>query len=635
MTFKLTKQILFISAFLLSFFVAAPTLAADPKPNIQHSAVAVKYAGQSIPDPIEIEAGASKTVIMKFKNVGTETLNSLSQHLNGYKHVSAYTMEPRYRKSDFAGTNWISKSQTASITKDTKPGEIAELAIVLKAPEELGTYTEEFYLAAENYTWVKGGYFFLKVKVVEKKETQTTETPPQPSPTRGGSGDSAPTEEDVAKPQARKFIQSKKSVEAKGGERIDFVLAFQNSGDVPWKEYKLISNQPTALAAANTKLSFADEVWLDSKTVVAKNSEVIPGKFFREKVYFRAPAKKGTYTARFTLHVDGIDMEDALVEIPVTVTADAPSHYQTPKSDSNNSDVQASYRLASESKIRVGLWRPETFVQFKSTEDPYEVFAGSVKVGELPVGKLGVLKIKNGKYSFKGGALNFETDDYIRLEPKNNPYAVFEILNYKRLVTWKGPANFNKYRGAMEYRRGEIKDDVWVVNELFLEDYVEGIGENSNNSPAEYLKAQSVAQRSYAYATIQSDKYGIFDVVATTGDQLYLGYENEKIMGNFVKAVKATRGQMVTYDNNIVITPYFARTNCRTLAWTEKWGGKTKPWLVSVPTNYDCARGLRLFGHGVGMSQIDASIRAKKEGLGWRDLVKYYYTGVEIEKVYE
>ena len=60
-----------------------------------------------------------------------------------------------------------------------------------------------------------------------------------------------------------------------------------------------------------------------------------------------------------------------------------------------------------------------------------------------------------------------------------------------------------------------------------------------------------------------------------------------------------------------------------------------KPWLVAVKTNYDCARGRQKNGHGVGMSQLDASARAKEEGIDHVALVKYYYTGVEVERVYE
>jgi peptidoglycan hydrolase-like amidase len=123
--------------------------------------------------------------------------------------------------------------------------------------------------------------------------------------------------------------------------------------------------------------------------------------------------------------------------------------------------------------------------------------------------------------------------------------------------------------------------------------------------------------------------------VAHTGDQLYLGVVSEAMMPRFVEAARATRGEMVTYENEIVITPYFGNSNGRTKSWTQVWGGQPKPWLVSVEAEYDRARGRRQLGHGVGMSQRDASIRAEKEGIDYRAILTHYYTGVEIERVYE
>lgn len=620
------KKIAIFLTFLLSFFAVGTAKAVDPKPTIAHPTMAAKFVSQSVLDPIEIEAGKSRLVTIKSKNVGTEAWPT-----TGSKFVSAYTVQDRYRKSLFVTSGWIDAKQTAAITKLTNPGEVAELAINLKAPDKLGLYTEEFFLAAENYSWIQGGYFFLKIKVVEAKvdlaPTKASAVVPA-LPAKDGLG-VVPANNF----KANKFIQSVSRVEAVGGERVKLILAFQNIGETVWPEYSLVSNQPTQLAGS--ELSFADELWHDRSTLLKQQKPIEPGKFLRETVMFRTPAKTGEYVAQFRLAVGGQIIDDPLIEIPITVTADAPSFFVSPQAPSAESQVPVTFRLPSEPRIRVGLYKPESFVQFRSAEDDYEVFSGIIKIATLSKNKTGVLKFSDGKYIFNGGEGDISSDDYIRLAPTNNPQAVFTLWNYQRWVTWKGPNNFNVYRGALEYRKGEVKTDLWVVNDLLLEDYVKGIGENSNNSPAEYLKAQSVAQRSYAYATIQSNKYGIFDVVATTGDQLYLGVENEKIMSNFVAAATATRGQMVIYNNDIVITPYFARTNCRTKAWTEVWGGQAKPWLISVKTNYDCARGLPLFGHGVGMSQIDASIRAEKEGANHVELVKYYYTGVEVERVYQ
>jgi peptidoglycan hydrolase-like amidase len=280
------------------------------------------------------------------------------------------------------------------------------------------------------------------------------------------------------------------------------------------------------------------------------------------------------------------------------------------------------------------LWKPEGVVQFVSYEENYNVYAGEELKGVLEQTKIAFLKYEAGVYSYKGGDLEFTSSQYLRLAPVNNPHAVFTLYNFSRQVSWKGPKNFNKYRGAMEYRLTQDGKDLYVINDLFLEDYVAGDSETSNASPIEYIKAMQVAYRTYAYYikehTDKHDKRN-FDVVANTGDQLYLGYVSEELMPRVLQAAQETRGYMVTYNHDIVITPYYANSDGRTRAWTEVWGGSAKPWLVSVKAEYD--QGRKMLGHGVGMSARDAAYRAEA-GVAWQEIIKHYYSGVEIEKIY-
>lgn len=619
--YKISLSLAIFGLFLMgSFFITQPAKAVDPKLTISHPSVAAKYVSQSIPDPITVEAGKEATVILKFKNVGTDSWPTIGQ-----RFISAYTMGPREHNSIFTSKNWMSAKQTGPINKATKPGETADLAIILKAPEKVGDYTEEFHLASENYSWVKGGYFFLKIKVVPAKVVAAPKTE---------TGEVIP-ENKISGFSAEKFIQSPKETSAPGGQQIKLVVAFQNTGDKPWSKYAIVASQPVSLASTGGRLSFADELWKSGSVVLEKEAVVAPDGFVRETFYLRAPSEEGGYSAKFYLQVDGEILSDVYAELPITVTSNAPAYYQTPYSSSDSAPV-VTYHLDTEPRIRVGLWQPTNYVQFRSEEADYNVYDGVNLMGVLPMMKLGVLMRKDNQYYFRGGDLEFSSDNYIRLSPVGNPHAIFNILNYERFVKWKGPANFNYYRGAMELRLGEVKTEaLWVINDLLLEDYMMGIGENGNSSPPQYLRAQAVAQRSYAYSTIQADKYGVFDVVATTGDQLYLGQKNEEIMPNFVAGVKDTRGAMATYNGKVVTTPYYAHAVCRTYSWAEKWGGAIRPWLVSVKTNYDCQNYSSMLGHGVGMSQMDASRRATAEGTNWQDLVKYYYTGVQIERIYE
>ncbi len=597
------------------FFVPLTVHAADPKPTIKDAAgYSAKYISQSIPDPIEMEAGETRTITIKFRNTGTQTWNA-----SGARYISAYTMEPRDRSSVFADSTWKSKKQTNAITKTTKPGEVAELTVVLRAPTIAGEYTEEFYLAAENYSWLEGGYFFLKL-VVSPTHTVTEE------------GDTSSSSNTVPALLAKKSFMTRSKITAAGGETIPFTLAYRNVGAESWGDTVL-------QVSADDPSLFADTSW-ESKTVIAtqtKSTEV--GGFLRQKFVFRTPPKQGTYTLTFRLVVKGVVVGET--KLPVIVSTDAPSSYRVVRlpddtieemiEDTTSVDEEH-ISLIDEPWIRVGLFVVKETVRVR-VSDTYRVVVDGIDVATLAPGKSIKLYHNAGSYTARIGVKRYHGSESLELIPKTNDSAVYTIESYERLVSWKGPKNFNAYRGKLEMRKGQKSDDVWVVNDLLLSDYAKGISENSNGSPMEYLKAQSVAQVSYAYAIMQTDKYGIFDVVATTGDQLYLGYNSELLMPRFVQAAESVRGYVVTYDKVPVITPYFANTNGKTKSWKSVWGGTEKPWLVPVVANYD--KGKKLFGHGVGMSQLDAAARADKEGLGWKELLRYYYTGTKVAKLFE
>ena len=74
----------------------------------------------------------------------------------------------------------------------------------------------------------------------------------------------------------------------------------------------------------------------------------------------------------------------------------------------------------------------------------------------------------------------------------------------------------------------------------------------------------------------------------------------------------------------------FARSNGHTKSAKVVWG-TDQPWLQSVATPYD--KGRTQWGHGVGMSARDGLYRAK-DGANWDDILKYYYTGIDLQKIY-
>ncbi len=623
------------------FSFTMPAQAADPKLTIKDAAsYSAQYISQSLPDPITIEAGSTKTVVIKFKNTGTATWNE-----KGAQYISAYTVEPKYRASPFASKNWLSKTQTGKIKGQVKPGAIGELTIDLQAPSKTGDYTEEFYLAAENSSWINKGYFFLKIKVVPAKTATVTPVKPEP-----GAPVAIPPKQ-VEPYDGQRILQSKKDIEAVGGDQIKLIVSFENTGEKTWKSYSLLSPTLSHLAAVEKEVVFGDESWQSKRVVLEKKQTIAPKQTVKETFYFRAPKEKGEYVARFILQADGNTLEDTIAEVHVDVTENAPKHYKEPKLKSDDITPVDLFRLPDEPRIRVGLWKLEKpekdTAEFISTDADYDLYDGEAgeKLYTLPKGEKAKLAYKAGVYTFQSGKNIFEGKKYFRLVPAENPEAVFEITNQQRTIDWHKGMNFNAYRGSMEYRLTDDGKAIYIINDLLLEDYVYGIAETSNGTDYEYIKALQTAARTYAYfITATTDKYpnGNFDVVAHTGDQLYLGYRNEALRPRVVQATNDTRGEVITYDtdsnpatpNAVIITPYFGNSDGMTRSWSKVWGGSDKPWLVPVKAVYDKRDKKKMYGHGVGMSQRDAMIKANEEDLDYKQLLKYYYTGVEIEKLY-
>lgn len=598
---------------------------------------------------IQMQPGEEKTIQFSWENRGKTT----------WSRVYAFTMEPRYHESIFAHSSWTDKSQTPQILNASgqavQPGQRGILHLRIVAPDTPGTYRENFHLAQYNYTWIKHGNFWFDVEVTPATNVDGSREEPEEEREADGVEEERTEQEELtdgvsATGTAQLVSHNKKSLRGNGGQNLLLRLAYQHIGQEVWEDGYAIRVQVEDEDGRRSSLSH--QRWVDAE--IAKQSEdaVDPEEKIQEKFFITLPEKKGTYTATIDFLVGEDVMETARLSLPVYVSRDASKTFRRAFVLEEAVEPEEEIwtpRFAEEPRIRVGLRRlaeNRDYIIFEPKEETYNVFDGEEKIGEVEAGVAVTLRERRkGGYRlvFPDGRDTLYADEYLRLEPQNDVHAVFELVGFNRTYAGK---TYDTYRGAFEYRRTKRGTYLYAINDLLLEDYVKGIGENANKSNFEYLKAQTVAQRTYAYFTQQEGKYPgfYFDVVGNTGDQLYLGHFSEvSSRPRFARAAEETRGYMVTYDidrdeetpNDIVTTPYFARTNGRTFAWTEVWGGRTKPWLVSVTADYDRRNKYTLYGHGVGMSQLDAVWRAEEEGLDWVALLTYYYTDVEVEKVYE
>jgi stage II sporulation protein D len=143
------------------------------------------------------------------------------------------------------------------------------------------------------------------------------------------------------------------------------------------------------------------------------------------------------------------------------------------------------------------------------------------------------------------------------------------------------------YRGSLELHRSPA-GGLTAVNVVGLDDYVKGVvpGEVPAKWPAEALKAQAVAARSYALTT---DAGGaLYDQFPDTRSQVYRGMDGEADRTS--AAVEATAGQVVRYDGETAVTYFFSASGGRTEDVENVfYASEAKPYLRGVGDAYDGA----------------------------------------------
>ena len=181
-------------------------------------------------------------------------------------------------------------------------------------------------------------------------------------------------------------------------------------------------------------------------------------------------------------------------------------------------------------------------------------------------------------------------------------------------------ANRGSYRGILEFAPN-VFNGLSVVNVVGLEDYLQGVvpAESPASWPAEALKAQAIAARTYAITTSRGAD---FDAYADTRSQVYAGVGVETPASN--AAVAATRGQVVTYGGQPVVTYFFSTSGGQTEdVENTTLGTEPKPWLVSVEDDYDDVSPRHRWDLPMTMDQV-----ARKLG----GLVRGSFRGIRVVK---
>lgn len=578
---------------------------------------------------LNVAPGEIVPVELYFRNLGSETWKN-----EGFGYISVYTTQPRYHTGILAHESWLSSNQPARLSTDSvAPGAVGVLTFMVKAPTTAGEYSDWFQLASEDTAWIWGGHIQVALNV--SSSVMVSETVSVPAPVISEPVPAIVTPIPISNnvfgtaPRGSLMLTSTRQIIGVAHVPHEITVAFKNNGIYPWNERQIRFRGFTT--ATVTDASLRHSSWPSNDTLLIDRTGIIePGRLAFMTFTIMTPEKRGEYLVRLGLVVDGQEVDGAYLDIPVTVTSDysAPS-YVAPVVASSTAFIPSVN--GSEPEIRVGVYYSEISHEEFVSNVPYEVRDANGKLlASFQAGAPVQVWYDNPTQSYilTNGLVNITSKTWLSFEPLDAS-GIFTLLSHIDRPAWNQTLNDNRFRGVIEFRR-HSSGRVWIINRLPMEQYLWGLAETSNNAPAEFMKSLAVAARSYGnYHLNHPGKYDHFTVGALN-DQVYKGYGAELRYPNFVAGVRATAGQVVTYNGEMVITPYYTWSDGRTRSWAEVWGG-SKPWLVSVAAPYDV--GKTLFGHGVGMSAWDAIGRANA-GASYDIILNHYYSGTALRDLY-
>jgi hypothetical protein len=204
------------------------------------------------------------------------------------------------------------------------------------------------------------------------------------------------------------------------------------------------------------------------------------------------------------------------------------------------------------------------------------------------------------------------------------------IENYRNPRFGTGNIPYNQFRETLHFYP-QRDESLLAVNELSIEKYLWGLGEEPSTEPETKRHTIHVLARSYAlvYSTSRrkfgTDLYDLEDDPRTS--QLYLGKMWENYHSEQKDLVQQTAGQVLVKNGTPVIGPYFTQSDGKSInPWASQY-----PWCRVRELPYDA--GLVKKGHGVGLSGNSARVLAE-QGKSMEEIVDYFFDGLEIRKMY-
>lgn len=121
-----------------------------------------------------------------------------------------------------------------------------------------------------------------------------------------------------------------------------------------------------------------------------------------------------------------------------------------------------------------------------------------------------------------------------------------------------------------------------LVNKVPLETYLRGVvpHEIGPGAPQPAIEAQAVLARTYVLRNLRRFAIDNYQLCADTQCQVYWGITNPDPAAD--RAIASTRGQVLTYQNELVDALYSSTTGGVTARFSDVWNGSDRPYLRSV-----------------------------------------------------
>lgn len=542
-----------------------------------------------------MKRGETTDITISLKNTGSSTWFS-----SGASSIKLGTDHPRDGQSVFESSN---PTRIGDLIEDkVLPGEIGTFQIKVKTPNKPGYYKQYFTPVVEGKTWMQDSGLFIDTTVF------------------GGDYGS-------------EFVSRSPAIQWRANMTYKTWIKLRNIGQNSWSA----SDLTVAITNING-LTYSNFQLLES-TVKPGDIGTIQ---FMVKVDKNSPTKsgflpiipkiKGSLISLGPINLDYRIVQSSattpppiIIPKPTTPTQNIPTtNNSTPNLTTQTQNLTQS---TTDHQIRVKLGfngSPEI-----TANGYFDIYNGSTFLETISPTQSIKVDLIGSNFKIQANGKNYLKTGPIRFIP--NSGTILKIKNYENRPAWNTALNDNEFRGVLELNKDNQK--LIVINELAIEDYLKGIGEVGNYDPTEKIKTIIVAARTYAmYYTLESEKYpgkpyNLDD--NPDSSQKYIGYGFEMRAPNITKAVNETKGQIVTYNGQLIKTPYFNQSDgTKTKSGSEVFNWDL-PYLVSVDDSF--CKADKFLGHGVGLSGCGATGMANL-GYTYKQILQHYYTGTQISQ---